>query len=229
MGFTADRPGATTGTDVLPRGRVQWESGVAWERSKLDGATATTWTLNTSLFRWGFSDFAELRLQADYLSGRCGGIHTSGFSDVALGTKARLFDGWKSVPAISLLANVLLPGGSDADYLPQHFGGQMGLLFQNQFASWCSLGYEADLVWSDSRRPTVFFGLCLSFSLSDRLSLVVEQYNTNTSDNTECWSELSLAYQLTPPLQLDLGTDLSLNHFGDYRNAMIGVAWQITK
>ena len=34
VGFTADRPGSTTSVDVLPRGRVQWETGIGWERSK---------------------------------------------------------------------------------------------------------------------------------------------------------------------------------------------------
>ena len=58
VGFTADRPGATTGTDVLPKGRMQWETGIGFERSKLDGPAVNTWTLNTTLLRWGFSDYA---------------------------------------------------------------------------------------------------------------------------------------------------------------------------
>ncbi len=31
-GFTADRPGATTGIDVLPKGRLQWETGVGYQQ-----------------------------------------------------------------------------------------------------------------------------------------------------------------------------------------------------
>jgi hypothetical protein len=59
--------------------------------------------------------------------------------------------------------------------------------------------------------------------------LAVEEYNYNTSDVTDCWSEIALSYQLTPRLQLDLGTDISLSHFLDYHNVMAGVAWQLTK
>ena len=227
--FTADRPGATTGVDVMPKGRVQWETGVAWEHSKLEGPAATTWTLNTSLLRWGFSDTAELRLQGDWLQTSAAGDHFSGLANVAVGTKVRLFEGWKAVPAISLQGHVLVPGGSEAHYLPAHWGGQLGLLFQNELTSWLSLGYEGDLVWSDTSRPTAFFGLCLGFALSSRLSLAVEEYNYNTSDGTDCWSEIALSYQLTPRLQLDLGTDISLSHFLDYHNVMAGVAWQLTK
>ena len=67
-GFTADRPGATTGVDVLPKGRVQWETGFGYERTKVvEDVAVTTWTVNSSLLRWGISESAELRLQADYL------------------------------------------------------------------------------------------------------------------------------------------------------------------
>ena len=234
-GFTADRPGATTGTDVLPKGRMQWETGMGMEKVKvksekfLSESWSTTWTVNTSLLRWGFSDTAELRVQGDWLQTSADGEHYGGLANVAVGTKVRIYDGWRAWPAISLLGNVLIPGGSHARYLPAHWGGQMGLLLQHPLTSWLSLGYEADLHWSDAARPTVFFGLCLGFSLAPRLSLAVEEYNYNTSDGTDCWTEIALSYQLAPRLQLDLGTDVCLRHFRQYHNVMVGVAWQITK
>jgi len=227
-GFTADRPGATTGVDVLPQGRVQWETGMSWERSKLDEPTTTS-VAGTTMLRWGFSQTAELRLQADYLYASADGYHDSGLSNVSIGTKVRLYEGMKAVPAVSLLAHVLVPGGGDATFLPQEWGGQLGLLFQNQLTSSLSLGYEGDLIWSDDSRPVAFFGLCLGATLSDRLSLAVEEYNYNTSDGTECWSEVALAWQLSPRLQLDLATDIHLQHPGRYHNVLFGVAWQITK
>lgn len=228
-GFTADRPGATTGVDVLPKGRVQWETGIGYERSKMDGPAATTWTLNSSLLRWGISESAELRLQADYLYTDIEDTHVKGLSNVAFGTKVKLFEGWKAVPAVSLLGNIFVPGGSDAEFLPEEWGGQMGLLFQNELTSWLSLGYETDLIWSDAAKPTFFWGACLGFQLNDRLSLMAEEYNYQYSDVHENWVELGAAYMLTPRLQLDLATDISLNYPKHYFNLMVGIAWQITK
>ncbi len=227
VGFTADRPGSTTSVDVLPRGRVQWETGIGWERSKLEGPAKNTWTMNTSLLRWGISSSAELRLQADWLYSSAEGEHSSGLSDVALGAKVHLFEGWKAVPEVSLLANVLIPGGSNAHFLPHEWGGQLGILFENKLTPWFSLGYEGDLIWSDNSRPTFFYGVCLSFDLTDRLFLVLEEYNSNTTDGTKSCSEISLGYMLSPRVQIDLGTDINLNHPGRYRNLMVGIAWQI--
>jgi len=228
-GFTADRPGATNGTDVLPKGRFQWETGIGWERSKIDDVTATTWTINTSLLRWGFSEHAELRLQGDWLTKSVEDEHFSGLSNIAIGTKVKLFEGWKAIPVISLIANVFVPGSDDSDYLPQNWGGQVGLAFQNELTPWLSLGYDGELIWCDDSRPTAFFGASLSFQVNDRLSLMVEEYNNNDRDGTACWMELGAAWQLSNYVQLDVATDISLQHPSRFANVMVGLAWQITK
>ena len=229
-GFTADRPGATTGVDVLPKGRVQWETGFGYERTKVvEDVAVTTWTINSSLLRWGISESAELRLQADYLYTDVEGTHVKGLSNVAFGTKVKLFEGWKAVPAVSLLGNVLVPSSSDDDFLPEEWSGQMGLLLQNELTSWCSLGYEADLTWYGGTKPIFFWGACLGFQLNDRLSLMAEEYNSHYEGLHENWVELGAAYMLTPRLQLDLATDIYLNYPKRYFNLMVGIAWQITK
>ena len=226
-GFTADRPGATTGPDVLPRGRVQWETGASWELSRMESPGITTWTVNSSMLRWGFSDFAELRIQGDYLISVSGGDTARGFDNLTIGTKAKLYEGDGILPTMSLLANVLVSGGHRSEFLPRHAGANMGLLFSNELAPWCSLGYEADLIWAGEGHPTVFFGLGLGFSLSERLSLQVEEFNYSHTGTMECWSELSLAYQLSKRVQLDLGSDISLNTPGKYHNLMLGFSWQL--
>ncbi len=226
-GFTADRPGATTGPDVLPRGRVQWETGVSWELSRLETPGTTTWTVNSSMLRWGFSDFAELRVQGDYIISIFDGNLLRGFDNFTIGTKAKLYEGGGILPTISLLANVLIAGGRRSEFLPRHHGAHMGLLFANDLASWCSLGYEADLIWTGEGHPTVFFGACLGFSLTEKLSLQLEEFNYAHNADLQCWSELSLAYQLSERVQLDLGTDINLNTPAKYHNLMLGVSWQL--
>ncbi len=229
VGFASDRPGATAGADVLPKGRLQWETSVKYERTKYEGVKTTTWTLNNTLLRWGITNHAELRLQADYLYSSTQGDHSNGFANVAFGTKVKVYEGSKYVPTVALLGHVIVPGGNSADFLPKDWGGQIGLLCQNKLTSWCSIGYEADLIWSDSSKPTIFWGACLTFPLNDKLSLIAEEYNFNHSGSHENWLELGGAYMLTPRLQLDMTTDINLNYPKRYFNLMVGAAWQITQ
>ena len=48
--ISADRPGALTGTDVMPRYKIQWETGIGYE-SMASGPRC--FTLNSTLLRFG--------------------------------------------------------------------------------------------------------------------------------------------------------------------------------
>ena len=224
--FTADRPGATTGTDVLPKGRIQWETGVGVEYTSMESPSTTTWTINTSLLRFGISDYAELRLQVDGLYTCNDEDNYGGLANLIIGSKLHLFDGWKAIPEMSLLANILIPGGKNSNYLPKNIGGQLGLLFQNDLSSKLSLGYEADIIWGDEEKPTAFGGVCLGLQVSDKLNLMLEEYNYNNV-HTECWMEIGAALMLSKKVQIDVAADVSLQYLKRYYNFSIGLAWQI--
>lgn len=234
--FTADRPGITNSTDILPAGRLQWETGMGFDRMKADGVTSTTWTLNSSTLRWGIGGPAEVHLQTDYLYTSEEGDHYGGLANVAVGTKINLYSPSAAaegrgglLPEICLLANVFVPGGNDAHYLPRQWGGQLGLVFQHELTPWCTLNYDGELTWSDDERPQAFYGACLCFQLSDRLFLLAEEYNYNQTGGTESWVGLGAGLIVAPRLQLDLSTNMSLNYPKRYANLMVGVSWQLTK
>ena len=62
--ISADRPGALTGTDVMPRYKVQWETGTGFESTK-DGPNI--FVLNNTLLRFGLFESAEIRLGANVM------------------------------------------------------------------------------------------------------------------------------------------------------------------
>ena len=228
--FTSDRPGAASGVNVLPKGRFQWETGMGWLRLKDDGITYNLWTLNTSLLRWGFSDYAELQIGADRLLESVEGEHTGGFANVSIGTKVKLFDGWKALPVIALRANLWVPGGKDSEFMPRDWGGAISLLFEHPVTPWFTIGYEGALDWyEDTRRPTFFYGGCLVFMPASCLTLILDEYNNSMSDGTDSWIELSAALQVSKRMQVDIGTDIWLNYPKDFQNVSIGFTWQLTK
>ena len=58
--ISADRPGMATGTDVMPFLKVQWGTGF---ESSWDGSPG--FLLPTTMFRFGITHFAEIRLEYD--------------------------------------------------------------------------------------------------------------------------------------------------------------------
>ena len=228
--FVADRPGATTSPDIAPKYKLFWETGLQYEHDCTDKSTENTLNYHNSLFRFGVSEYAELRL----------GIAASqsypdhqdsygGISSLTVGTKVKIFDGWRAVPKISLLGELLLPGGSNHKYLPQHVGANLHLLFNNDITSWFSLGYDAGVIWSgdtDEEQPSTFLGACFSFMPSERLGLFVEEYNTLNTTN-QYMTELGGTYMVSSRVQIDAYIDMNLQHMDKYVNIGIGVVWRI--
>lgn len=226
--FSADRPGATTGTDIMERHKVQWETGMNFENVTALGASVRTWNINNSLIRFGFSDYAEFRASASVDRVSFDGGSICNLSDLRVGTKVKIFDGYKAAPAISLLAEIIVPGGKDADFMPERVGGNIHLLFNNYVCSWFSLGYDVGVTWTGDvgAREQVFAGICFGFQPVDRLSLFLEEYNT-FAEETSVMTEFGAAFMLTKRLQIDAYADLNLKDFRNYYNVGFGVAWKI--
>lgn len=61
--FTSDLFGGITGTDILPKGRLQWETYAFYEHTTMFGIEADTWSPNVSVLRYGIRKDTELMLQ----------------------------------------------------------------------------------------------------------------------------------------------------------------------
>lgn len=231
--FTSDLFGGLTGTDVLPQGRLQWETFVLYEHSRIFGVEADTWCPNSSTLRYGIGRHTELSLSAAMLHTTDEGTNFTGVADLTVGFKTALFDGWKAVPAISMRGILYIPGGENHAYLPDNFGFQFDLIFQNRLTTWCNLGYQGTIIWDDTPHPTIFFGAYLDFLLARKLLLTIEQdnyyYGPDEDEKLQVWGSVTLSYQLLPRLELGLCSDFSLQHYRDFANVMVGVAWQLTK
>lgn len=230
--FTSDLFGGITGVDIMPKGRLQWETHAFFEHSTMFGGKSDTWCTNMSVFRYGINSTTELSMQAAWLYTTDEGVDYRGISDMAVGFKTRLFEGWKAVPAISLRGLLYIPGGENYSFLPDNFGYQLDLTFFNQLCSWCNLGYQGTIIWDDTPRPTIVWGAYLDFALADRLTFSVEErncyYGADEDEQLQPWVGLTLSYQVHPRAELGLASDVSLRHPSEFYNLALGVAWQLT-
>ena len=126
--LSADRPGMATGPDVTPFLKVVWETGF---ESTWDGNPA--FLLPTTMLRFGVTKFAELRLEYDGTFGRLYDRHWSyDVQPLVIGTKVKIFEGYKWVPKISLMANLAIPLTRMPDsFVQPHTVPSLYLLFQN--------------------------------------------------------------------------------------------------
>ena len=133
--ISADRPGALTGTDVMPLHKLQWETGMGFESTK-DGPH--TFTLNNTLLRFGLFENAELRVGTDFLMWNDGQAMepSFGFAPITVGVKANFYEGSGILPSVALLAELKSPHVGTKELLPAHLAPSLHLLFEHTFTDW---------------------------------------------------------------------------------------------
>lgn len=108
--LVTDRPDFTESSQVVPRGWVQIESGLALETSQ--AGNRRTISFGTPLFRIGLIRKLELRIGSDGLiSQRLGEERSGGIGDLDFGVKYQLLEEGRRRPAISVIAAVTTPTG----------------------------------------------------------------------------------------------------------------------
>ena len=114
--ISTDRPDFVESSSTVGAGRVQLETSVAWERSRAEGVTATTWSTPT-LLRIGAGEQVEFRVETDgwQHTHDSGAMETStGFSDLSLGVKYHIATAGPGGASIAWLVHADVPSGGRA-------------------------------------------------------------------------------------------------------------------
>ena len=226
--ISADRPGALTGTDVMPRFKLQWETGVGYE-STTDGPH--TLTLNNTLLRFGLFENAEIRVGTDLLMFNEGQAMepTFGVAPLSVGMKARFYEGTGLLPSVALLAELKSPHVGTKELLPSHLTPTLHLLFEHFVNDWFCIGYNVGAEWDgETATPTTFLGLGLYFDITEQVGTFVETYNyLHPDDGNQYLTEFGLTWLVSRRVQLDLAADLDFQNLGKYHMISGGVSWLI--
>ena len=230
--LSADRPGAGTGSEVLGKGRIQWESG--FELAHMQDLHLLT--APSTLFRFGLHRRAELRLEYTGVAAFRGRDSKSAQAlsrpayepaPLSVGTKLLLCDHHAGkldllwMPRTALMLNLGLPLTPDmAKDMP--VSGTIDLLCEHEVTEWLSIGYDVGAHWTDwAPAPDIFASLCINFEPTDYLGLFVESYNIFDTDavrtpaNTrythyDLCLDFGITYAVHPRVQLDVNAGFNL-------------------
>jgi hypothetical protein len=181
--ITTDRPGFTTGPNVLARGFTQLEGGISLAVDE----GGRTFTLGSPLLRVGVARRLELRVAGDGFLCR---PHDMGWSDVTLGAKLGLLQERNILPAISLLPSVSVPAGYRA-FTSSKYDLSLAVAWQKTLIAGLALAGTLD----GKRSATAF-----SFPALAGASGYVEIYTLGG----EGISDAGLSRGIGPNLQVDI-------------------------
>ena len=223
-----DRPGALTGTDALPRFKLQWESGMEYE-SRTDGPR--TLTINSTQLRFGLFENTEIRIGSDFMMVKDtpGAKPQYGLAPLDIELKTKFCEQSGILPSIGFLVGLVSSHIGTRWMLPSHLSPEMHLLFENTVTDWLEICYNIGVEWDgESPTPTTFLGLGLDFNITERLGTFVESYNyLHPGEPNQYMTEFGFTWLASNRLQLDLYADLDLQNIRNFYSVSFGFCWLI--
>jgi hypothetical protein len=211
-----DRPDVTNGTRIVPTGIVQIEFGGLYQRTG-PGASAANSPLT---IRIGLTDWIEARVGTDgVMSQSTSGAAATGFGNVQLAAKLRLWAEPGGAPVLSILPTVNLPtadasrglGSGDADYTVAVLTGTDFLRRGH-----VDVNYGIGAIGAGQGRPHFVQHLVsasISAAVTDRWNPYVELFwfSRNDIDGTSVTSlDTGVIYELGSHFALDGGVQFGL-------------------
>lgn len=166
-----DRPDQTETSFTVPKGRFQLESGFSFKKDD----DLKTYSLPSSLWKYGIAKSWELRMITEWNSDVVGGEKLAGIQPIQLGAKVNFCEEKKGRPKTSLIAHLAIPDWASPDYKGNYYAPNFRFTLQNTLMDGLNLGYNVGANWSPfDGKPSGLYTLTLGYSLTQDLGFYGE-------------------------------------------------------
>ena len=216
QGIEPDRPDVTNGTHIVPAGLVQIEFGALYTRD----APGQTGATSPFTIRVGLADWIEARVGADGVTTQNGpDANATGFGNVQLGAKLRLWAQPGGAPVLSILPGVNLPtadssrglGSGDTDFTVALLTGT-----DIRTRGHIDINYGIGAIGAGQGRPHYLQHLIsasLSEAVTDRWNPYVEVFwfsRTDIDGTPETALDTGVIYELGSHFAIDGGVQFGI-------------------
>lgn len=236
--LNTDRPNLTQSPVVVPRGSLQVEAGMQYQKAGVGVFRHKELLYPEALLRLGLLKWAELRLQGAYKKEAWERLEPNmgpdpedlkGLENLQVGTKMHLYPGRGALPEIGLLATLTLPVGHQA-FRPPHVAPEGRLLFNNKISDKLELQYNAGYrkrQSPDDDSGEVLYTASANLKLNGRLTCFTEFYGYKArAAHPENTLDAGLLVLLLPSLQWDLIGGIGLSQAAPDFFAGTGLSWR---
>jgi len=213
--INTDRPDIANGADVIGKGRVQLETGLAGDKSSGERSWGTPF-----LVRIGLSEAWELRVDGDgYQRQSQDGVTQHGWGDLGLGAKWHLLEGEGALPSVGLLGHLSFATGSGG-FRGQGTRPEIDLPLEWDLPAGFDLSVMPGLYRDRNDAGQNYTGGVLALSLGKALNdkthafveLAGQQLASARNGGKLVTLDTGVSYLLSPDMQVDAAVFRGINH-----------------
>ncbi|MFT6716504.1 MAG: hypothetical protein ACJA0Q_001146 [Saprospiraceae bacterium] len=225
----SDRPTKTNSSTVIPISSLQVETGASVAFTPNGTKANSRIIAPTSLFRYGVSDFFEIRMLTQFESFKAplDLNRTSGIADFQFGTKIRLLDNDEETTKVAWIGHMSIPTGSRG-ISSELYSGISSLAISHVLAENINFSYNLGFNYYPTKNGDITYSAALGVAVNDKVSFFIEPYGQYTRLQTyEASFDAGLTYLLKSNVQMDFSYGSGLNHKMNFLS--IGFSWNTAK
>lgn len=205
-----DRPDQTETPAIVPKGMFQVETGFTFQK---DDAFNKSFSLPSTLWKYGVNENFELRLITEFLSEKINNEKLNGLSPLYVGFKVKLTDEKGIVPKTSFIAHISLPNAASTKYKTDYFAPEFRFVMQHTLSEKFSLSYNLGAEWDGfTAEPTFIYTNAIGYSISDKFGSYIELFGfipQNTKSNHSI--DGGITYLINNNFMLDLSSGFGIS------------------
>lgn len=226
------RPSISIGSGVVPKGTVQVEAGLRYNKDTPGDKEITSHAYPNLLVRVGVLKRLELQLsgvvQDSVVREPQGHRKVQGVGPIGVGFALSLSEEQHHLPALALNGNLALPVGDDR-LTPTHAEPAVLLAASKSVTNWMGLLVNAGYSWSGGT-PTSTLVLNLNSDLKGPFSLYLEAARDKTKGQEAAYrANAGLMWRAMHNLQFDVAAGKQLNSLATDYFFATGVAFRLPK
>ena len=205
----ADRPDQTETPAIVPRGMFQVEAGFTFQKND---AFSKSFSLPSTLWKYGVNENFELRLITEFLSEEINNEKFSGLSPIFVGFKVKLTEEKGIIPKTSFIAHIGLPNAASTRYKTDYFAPEFRFAMQHTLAEKFSLSYNLGSEWDGfSTEPTFLYTLTTGYAITPKIGSYIELFGfAPQNDKTNHNLDGGVTYLINNNFMVDLSSSIGI-------------------
>ena len=225
--IVTDRPDQTESSSTVPKGSLQIESGIFIGYEGENKESTRQLLLPTNLFRYGITNWIEIRVLNQFESLNLKDKNLNGISDLEIGTKIQLLKNDDTNTEIAFLTHLILPIGTK-ELTSEKFGCNSKLSISHRITDNIGLGYNLGYNYFGEGNGDFTYSISLGAGINSKVGIYIEPYGEIANmDNFIANFDTGLTYLVNNNLQFDFSFGTGINQRMNYMS--VGCSWLIGK